>query len=122
MAQYQQKRDPMRLMWRRLIAAGLLILIALTLRGVWGVYQKSKESAVLRQEAEAKLSDLEGRESLLRGEISALKTDRGIEGELRQRYDLAAEGEGVIVIVDPPIPPPEPRPTAFQKFKSFFSW
>lgn len=122
MATFQQRKDPMRLMWRRLLAVGLLILVAIALRGAWGVYKKSQESRELKIEAEATLSDLESREKELRADISALKSDRGVEAELRERYDLAKEGENVVVIVDPPAPPPEPKPNAFQRFKSWFSW
>lgn len=122
MRSFEGRRDPMRLMWRRLAAIILLLLIALAVRGVWGVFKKSQESAELRQKAEAELSDLKVREGELRADISSLKTDRGIEEELRQRYDLSHSDEGVIVIVDPPAPPPEPRQTTFQKFKNWFSW
>lgn len=122
MVQFHNKRDPMRLMWRRLIAVLLLVVIAIALRGVWGVYQKSQESRVLKIEAQAQLGDLQTREQELRTDISNLKSDRGVEAELRERYDLAREGESVVVIVDPPAPPPEPAPTPFQRFKSMFSW
>jgi cell division protein FtsB len=122
MATFQQRKDPMRLMWRRLAAVGLLVLIAIALRGVWGVYHKEKESRELKIEAQAKLSDLQKREGELRADIAGLRSDRGIEAELRERYDLAAEGEGVVVIVEPPQPVPEPQPTAFQRFRSMFPW
>ena len=122
MVQFHNKRDPMRLMWRRLIAVILLVLIAVALRGVWGVYKKSQESHELKIEAQAKLYDLKKREFELRSDISNLRSARGVEAELRERYDLAAEGEGGVVIVDPPAPPPEPNPTPFQRFKSMFSW
>jgi len=122
MATFQQRRDPMRLMWRRIVAVLLLLILAIALRGVWGVYQKSLESHELKTEAQGKLGDLRTREQELRTDISSLKSDRGVEAELRERYDLAKEGEGVVVIVDPPEPPPEPTPTPFQRFKSMFSW
>lgn len=122
MATFQQKRDPMRLMWRRLLALGLLILLALAVRGVWGVYKKSVESRELKIEAQAQLDELRTREQQLRTDIANLKSERGVEAELRERYDLAREGESVVVIVDPPAPPPEPTPTSFQKFKRWFSW
>lgn len=122
MATFQQRNDPMRLMWRRVIALILLLLVAIALRGVWGVYKKSQESRVLKIEAEATLHDLQTREKELRSDIANLKSDRGVEAVLRERYDLAKEGEGVVVIVDPPAPPPEPKPTTFQRFKSWFAW
>ena len=122
MATFQQRRDPMRLMWRRLIAVGLLIVLVLAVRAVWGVYQKSQDSYVLKVEAKAKLDDLKGREAELRADIANLHSEKGVEAELRERYDVAAPGEGVVVIIDQPEPPPEPPPSKFQKIKSFFSW
>ena len=122
MATFQQRNDPMRLMWRRVIAVILLLFVAIAVRGVWGVYNKSRESQVLKIEAEATLQDLQTREKELRADIANLKSDRGVEAELRERYDLAKEGESVVVIVDPPEPPPEPKPTTFQRFKSWFAW
>ena len=122
MAGYNQRRDPMRLMWRRLVAAALVVLVLLAARGVWGVYQKSQDSHVLKTEAQAKLDDLQAREQELRTDISNLKSDRGVEAELRERYNLAAAGESVIIIVDPPTAAPEPKPSPFQRFKSMFSW
>ena len=122
MYRFEQRRDPTRLMWRRLWTIVLLIIVAIAARGVWGVYKKAQESHQLRVEAEAKLSDLKQREAELQSDISVLRTDRGVEEELRERYDLAKDHEGVVVIVDPPAPPPEPRPTTFQKFKGWFSW
>src|SRR3989344_3326951 len=122
MYRYEQRRDPTRLMWRRLAAVVLLVVVAIGVRGVWGVYKKAQESHELRVEAEAKLNDLKQREAELRADISMLRTDRGIEEQLRERYDLAKDNEGVVVIVEPPAPPQEPRPSPFQRFKSMFSW
>ncbi len=121
MYRFEQRRDPTRLLWQRIASLLLLLVFAISIRGVWGVYNKEQESRVLRAEAEATLSDLKAREAELREEISVLSTDRGVEQELRERYDLAKADEGVIVIVEPPAPPPEPRPTTFQRFKGWFS-
>lgn len=107
-------------MWRRLAAVVLLIVVAIAVRGVWGVYKKEQESRILRIEAEAKLADLRQREAELRSDISVLRTDRGVEEQLRERYDLAKDDEGVVVIIEPPAPPEEPRPSAFQQFKGWF--
>ncbi|MFZ2886793.1 MAG: septum formation initiator family protein [Minisyncoccia bacterium] len=122
MATFQQRRDPMRLMWRRVGALIMLVIIAIAARGVWGVYQKSHEAAVLRQEAEVKLAELETREAQLRADIANLKSERGVEAELRERYDLAAEGESVVVILEDPTPPPTQQPSRYDSFKNLFKW
>ena len=112
----------MRLLRRRLLLVALLILVAVAVRGVWGVYQKEKESRVLREEAESQLGDLKNREASLRADISKLKSDRGMEEVLRGEYELAKEGEGLIVIVDPPAPPPEERSGTMEWLHRAFSW
>lgn len=122
MHRYEQRRDPTRLMWRRLMAVILLIILAIAIRGVWGVYEKEQESRKLRTEAEARLNDLKEREAKMHADISLLRTDRGVESQLRERYDLAKNNEGVIVIVEPPAAPIEERQTTFEKFKGWFEW
>ncbi len=120
MATFQQRRDPLRLMWRRVSAVVLLILVIIAMRGVWKVYQKSNDSYVLKVEAEAKLAELQKRESELRSDIASLRSEKGIEAELRERYDLAAPGEGVVVIVEPPPPHKEPTQSRLQQFRNWF--
>lgn len=122
MVVFEKREDPIRLMKRRLLVALLLILLAVAVRGLWGVYQKEQESRKLREEAEAQLQNLKKRESGLRESISQLKSDRGVEAVLREEYELARDGEGLIVIVEPNPPPSAPEPTPFQRFRSWFSW
>ena len=117
-----QRSDPVRLLRRRLLIVVLLMLIAVTVRGVWGVYKKEKESRQLRHEAELQLEDLKSREASLRSDISELKSDRGREEVLREEYELAKEGEGVIVIVEPPASSPEPQSKTVEWFHRFFPW
>jgi cell division protein FtsB len=101
MATIRQKRDPVRLFWRRLLILGLFILVVAAGSGVWSAYQKERESAGLRAQAESQLSDLTKQQSQLDADITTLQTARGKEAVLRQQYALAAQGEGMIVIVDP---------------------
>lgn len=100
----------------------MLILVAVAVRGVWGVYQKERESRQLREEAEFQLEGLEGREAALRSDLAALKSDRGMEEVLREEYELAKEGEGLIVIVEPPAPPPQEASAASLWLHKAFPW
>jgi len=123
MTALRQQRDPGRLLLRRLALLALLIAVAFAASGAWGVYQKERDSAVLRDQAEQEYEDLLGRESRLKEELAKLNSDRGMEAALRGQYSLAEEGEGLIIIVEPPAPAPlHATSTVMDWFKNTFSW
>ena len=95
-----------RLLWRRLGIVALLVLVAAAVFGVWNVYQKDRESQVLRYQAESQYTTLAQQQALLQSDISSLQTERGKEAALRQQYAVGKQGEGLIVIVDPTPPAP----------------
>ena len=53
-----------------------------------------------RMEREEDLNALKARAEVLEGDIEHLQSDRGLEEELRSRFDVAKEGEQVIIIVE----------------------
>lgn len=116
-----QKVDPVRLFWRRVLLAVLLALVLFGMSGVWRIYKRERESAVLIQSSTAHLADLTRREAQLRSDIANLDTDRGREAALRQQYQMGKPGEGMIIIVNPPTPAPvAPTSTPLvQWFKDF---
>ena len=48
-------------------------------------------------------NQLKQREYNLKEKVQALKTERGVEEEVRNKFGFVKEGEEVIVIVEPPI-------------------
>ena len=123
MRTFEKREDPIRLMRRRLVILLLLAVVVVGVRGVWGVYKKEQESRTLRADAEMQLADMKIREADLRRDMTALKSERGIEEVLREEYELAKEGEGVIVIVDSAEPAPkEPEATRMQRIGNWFGW
>ncbi len=99
-----RQRDPARLFLKRLGLLGLLVAVLGMASGVWSVYNKERESALLRTQAESEQAELVDREKQLEADIAQLNTDRGVEEALRSQYALAGSGEGLIVIVEPPTP------------------
>lgn len=66
--------------------------------GVWGKYDEAKEKkAALANEYQGILE----REDLLRTKLSRLSTPRGMEEEIRSKFQVARAGEGVLVLVNP---------------------
>ena len=123
MERFTQRRDPLRLIGKRLLLICLLALVIVAVSSVWKVYRKAQESSVLRKEAEVQLSDLYKRRTQLETDITKLKTSRGMEEALREQYGLAKSGEHVIVIVDSPTPAPVPETSPVMEwFQKTLSW
>ena len=74
--------------------------------------------------AEERLFRLQDRHDKVSGAIEELQTERGIEGEIRDRFVVAREGEREIIIVEDESKPAElstPEPSFLQKIWNFFT-
>lgn len=122
MTAFRERNDPLRLMGRRLLLAALAIIVISASWGVWNIYRKERESARLNTEAQARLADLQKRQTQLQADYDTLQTARGQEEALRQQYALGKRGEGLIVIVEPPKPAPiQATSSIMQWLKDIFS-
>ncbi len=99
MANFQGRR--LKSKWRQRLVVALLVLVFLGMgRGVWSLIQKNRLARENFQEAAHKLEDLERERASLVTTVDILKTNRGIEAEIRKNYSVVKEGEHVIAIVD----------------------
>jgi hypothetical protein len=87
----------------------LFLALILTARGVINVYAKERESHKDLARVEFERSQLATRAASVRESGERLKTPEGLETEIRSKFDVAKEGEGVIVIVDKVVPVSEPE-------------
>ncbi|MBX2866683.1 septum formation initiator family protein [Candidatus Kaiserbacteria bacterium] len=81
----------------------IVILFILAILLSFSVYERfvvERKVAEKRAEREGDLLRLEERAAALEENIEHLESDRGLEEELRSRFDVAKEGERVIIIVD----------------------
>lgn len=76
------------------IPVGLMSLAA------FNAHEKVQETSAKRAELSANLTHLEKRAQDLEEDIKKLEDPRGIETELRSRYEVGWEGEEVIVLVE----------------------
>lgn len=106
-----------RLFHSRLMLAFLVVLAGAVSLAVYDRYVVEREVASRRQEKEAELSALLERRAVLEERVNYLKEEQGIESEIRRHFDVAREGERVIVLTGemrpasntaPPAPPAEP--------------
>ncbi|MBI4093334.1 hypothetical protein HY417_00055 [Candidatus Kaiserbacteria bacterium] len=117
-----QRQVAVRLLLKRLSLLLLFSVVLFAISGVWSVYKKERETAKRRGEAEVELSELTARRQKLQGDIDTLETDRGLEETLRAQYGLAVEGEGLIVIVDPPSSEPVHATSTFRDWFRAVFW
>ena len=59
------------------------------------------------------------RENSLKAQIISLKTERGVEEELRGKFRVVKNGEGVIIVVDQE---KKEATTTKSGFANFFKW
>ena len=94
-------------------------------RAAWDMYGKFNEAAAARAGAEVKLAELEARDTKIKANVEALRTERGVEAALRERYGVARPGEGQIDIVRQPASTTALReePNLWQKlWQLLFVW
>lgn len=76
----------------------LLVLIILLGRSVWKRLQIERDIAGHALQTQAELSELSQRKEDLQKRVKYLEGDRGIEEEIRKNFDVAKEGEQVIIL------------------------
>lgn len=82
------------------VTIGALFLVAFLISyNVIERFNVEREMAAKRFEQEEELSELRQRAAALETKVEHLKNSRGVEEELRSRFDVAREGEQVVVIV-----------------------
>jgi len=113
---FEDKKQIKSKFYSRLTIAGLVLLILLLGNGVWNIYGRERQSALMRREAEGRLRALETQRESLRRETDKLANDSGVEEEIRTKFNVVKPGERVVVIVNP-----EPATTTATTTPGFFS-
>ena len=104
MLRASEKRLIRKIIFGKIGIVVLVIIFALFAKGTWGVYQKAQFAKEKRVHAEERLSVLQEQEVTLTQELKHLNTPRGLEEEMRKKFDVGQEGEQLIVLVDAPAP------------------
>ena len=102
MRKFEEKREIKRTLYSKPILLALFIVIIFLSRAVWHNYQGFAVSRDNRQAVEFEKKELENRIADLDKYIKNLETERGVEGELRDKFGVAKSDEEVIILVDSP--------------------
>lgn len=81
---------------------GAILVFALTV--AWSAFtrfQIASEMAERREYMENERIELQERKDTLEEKVDYLSDERGIEAEMRRQFDIAKDGEQVVIIVEP---------------------
>ncbi len=123
MREFQDKRRRRRVIYSLPVRLGLTLIIIALAGSVFRLYQKERpvrlERAILLKEVER----LRARQQELAAEVEKLTTERGVEEEIREKFNVVKPGERVISLVvnetstsSPSLPPP----SWWQKVMNWF--
>ncbi|HEY4504086.1 MAG TPA: septum formation initiator family protein [Candidatus Paceibacterota bacterium] len=124
MFSFKKKKTYKKIIYSPFAIFALVIVLAFFLKALWGVYKKEQMSAEYLEREKSELQKLEKRQNNLAKSVDYLKTDKGIEAEIRNKFRLVKEGESVTIIIDNEISStPKNATTSFSGFwKSLFGW
>jgi cell division protein FtsB len=100
MRNFQEKRTLRHIMRSRPFLILLSIILLVFAWKVFGFWGKMQETASNRQIIEDKIIALQQQKEKLSQDIAKLKTEKGVEENIRDKFGLTKEGEGMIVIVN----------------------
>jgi cell division protein FtsB len=105
MHDFQKKKRIRKILYSPIVIVVLALIIIILVRGVWGVYMKANISMENLEKEKLELQKLSIRQENLASSIDYLKTDQGIENEIRTKFRAVKEGEKVVIIVDNQVTP-----------------
>ena len=101
MQYYQRKTKQPRKLYQSPVALVVIVVVTIILvSSSVHFYDAYRETKLNRDEAKAKLEELIAHKETVAAELAELETPEGTERVLREKYRVAKEGEGVVVIVD----------------------
>ena len=98
-----QKRKIKHIVYSWWTVVTLLFLAFLFATNTWDGYKKYSESRRNVAGLAERLESTKNREGELQAKINYLNSERGLEEEIRDKFNVAKEGEEVVVIVGPEI-------------------
>lgn len=122
---FQERKKIRKILYSKVTLLVLFVILVAMGRGAWSIHQKTQIALSEREIAERSLSDLETRTAELKESLVRLKSEWGIEEEVRQKYTVARPGEEVVVVVDDSVKKGENSEAGngkslWQRFVSFF--
>ena len=100
MAEFEERKKFWRIFYSPLVFIVLLLIFVFMSRALWRVYSHERTSTQDRERLEGQLAVVNVRATVLKNQIEALQTSKGLEDEIRSKFNVTKAGEGVAVIVN----------------------
>lgn len=101
MFDFHEKRKIKSFLYSKPVIFGLFLIAIVMSVTVYDRYVVAKEMEGKLETKRAELELLKQRAEVLDAKVKYLEDERGIEEELRNRFDVARQGEQVVVLIDP---------------------
>ena len=123
MFDFYQKRKIRSLVNSRYTQGVLLLLVLLVGWSAFVRYQIAQEMSERRELAAQEAALLQSQKDALQEQVEYLSNERGIEAEMRRQFDVALEGEQVVVIIEPESGPEiQPLATSTQEEAAWYQF
>ena len=104
----------------------LLVVASFLANSVYALYQKERETATKYAKRQAELAELNAHAAALSAEVEYMQSTRGIEEEIRDRFDVVKKGEQAVIVMEQRHPTTSPAAVTSEAqaeaAESFFSW
>ena len=101
MFDFHEKRKIRRFLYSKIVIAGLFLVALCMSFSVHGRYIVAQDMKARLEAKRAELERMKERANVIQSKVQYMEDDRGIEEELRNRFDVAKAGEQVVILVDP---------------------
>jgi cell division protein FtsB len=124
MREFEHKRRIRKILSSPLFLVPMAVVLFFLAKGTWDIFEKDRESVTELRFAQDRLARAQERQAKIADSTQKLKTGSGVEGEIRDRLQMAKAGEQEIVILDPVVNTVTTSPTSpsfLQKIWNFFT-
>lgn len=104
MKEFQEKNKIKRKRRSKILLIFMFLVLLFLSKGAFSAYSKERDSRVEVERVFKEKEALDKRYQIMSEQSDILKSDIGIESEIRNKFDVVKSGEGVIVIVDKDMP------------------
>ncbi|MFZ2253051.1 MAG: septum formation initiator family protein [Minisyncoccia bacterium] len=101
MFDFHEKRKIRSFLYSKVVVGVFFLAAVLLSISVYNRFVVTEEMKAKLDARRVTLEELQGRALMLESKVKYLENDRGVEEELRNRFDVAKEGEKVVILIDP---------------------